>query len=146
MYTDASGSNGALVVKVPSTRTVAAADVNASALASVVASLTSCNLLRQRITYTVVQSPPLTAAAGSSLKRQGAFFFSVDPPSPDGIVLIPGINDAILQTVGPCAGYCIDRSNADVITFAASLIDNGVCNPFGDAYTALIGGYLQSRT
>jgi hypothetical protein len=145
VYQDASGSTGAVTVHVPVTSTYAEADVSANALASVLASVTSCVLVRQRIKYTIVRDNPLPAAIGSSIKRQGALFFATSGTNPDAIVTIPGIISDVLVTDGPCANYCIQLSDSRVLGVLGALLDGSATNPFSDAIVTLVAGYVQSR-
>ena len=104
VYKDASGSSGAVTLHIPVTTTYGQADVAASAVASVLASITSCVLVRQRIKYTVVRDPSTPAAFGSSIKRRGVFFFDTDDGSQQCLIEIPGILDSVLMTTGNGAG------------------------------------------
>lgn len=144
VYLDASGSTGAATLHVSSVETVSSIDAQASALASIIASVTDCVIVRQRIKYKVLQVEPPPAAIGSSVKRVGGFYLSTSSTTPDAVILIPGISDAILETSGVRAGYGIDVSNSDVIAFVSELLAMGATNPFADAITALDDAYLES--
>lgn len=115
-------------------------------LAAIIASITSCVLVRYRIKYRVVQVPPLPAATGSPVMRQGAFFFGTGDSTPIEVITIPGINDSVLETDGFCAGYCIDMTNGDIIAFKDEILAIGATNPFGDTILSLDAAYVQSRS
>jgi len=145
VFLDASGSTGAVTLHISTTSTYAQADAAATALASVLVSMTGGVLVRQRIKYSVVRDPSSSAAIGSSIKRRGAMFFSTVGLGAVGMVEVPGITDSVLVTSGPTDGYAIDLSNSDISAFSDALIDNQASDPFGDAFEALLGGYVQSR-
>lgn len=145
IWQDESGSTSATTFFAPSSLTVDAIDAKASAVASILASMTGCVLVRQRIKYinTPVYLP--VASGGAPITRTGIFFFSVTPPDPDGIITVPAVRDGIISTVPPTAGYAIDLSHSDVIAFASAVVDSGITSIFGDAFTAIVTAYLQSR-
>jgi len=145
VYQDETGSTAALTFNVPASSTVAAAASSANDLAAVVASITGCVLVRRRITYRLREDDMPSPEDGASITRRGVFYYAVDPPSPDGLVEIPGIKDSVFLTDGPTAGYQIDRDNADIIAFNDAVLAIGACNPFGDAFTALVIAILESR-
>lgn len=145
VYLDASGSSGAVSVSIPVTSTVSEAEASASALASVLASLTGCVLVRQRIKYIIVRDPSTPAALGSSIKRCGALFYTTVPEAPDAIVVIPGINSDVFLTDGCMAGIRIDATNAGITAFTDALIANGATNIFADAISGYFAGMLESR-
>jgi hypothetical protein len=145
VYLDDSGSRGAVTMHVDATSLATDIAAEAEALAAIIAPVTGCVLVTERIKYRIVQVPPLPDATGVSVKRVGAFFFSTNPPLPDAIITLPGILDSILETTGACAGYCIDVSNSDVISFVDAVIALNATNPFGDDITDLNAAYLQSR-
>jgi hypothetical protein len=145
VYQDESGSSAALTIRLDASSTVAAAVIASAALAAVVAPITGAVLVRQRIKYEMRPEAPSLAELGSSIKRQGAFFFDCGSDIPLALVLVPGIRDAILVTTGFDAGISIDVSLTAVTTFVAALLDNGMTNPFGDAASSLSVAYRQSR-
>ena len=145
IYSDASGSTAALVAHFPIDTTYAAAASMASALGAVVASISGCVLVRQRIKYVRVvdSSPP--AAIGSSVKRRAVLFFGCGTDLPLALVEIVSPLDSIFLTSGPSAGYEVDLTNSDILAFRDVLIANDATNPFGDAIVDIQSGYLQSR-
>lgn len=144
-YVDDTGTKGTTTVKYPIGTTVAVIDAQATALASLIAPITGCVLIRQRIIYKAVVTPRPVPDVGSTIKRQGVFLFSVDPPSPYGLIAVPGILEEVLSDVEPFAGYAIDRDNAAIINFVDTVIAGDLTNPFGDALTSLAAAYRQSR-
>lgn len=145
VYSDGSGSNGALTLHTSAAHTVAEIASEALALGAIVASITGCVLVRLRIKYTVRidDSPP--AAIGSSVKRRAVLFLNTTDTTPLALVEILSPLDSIFLTLGPSAGYEIDASNADVTAFVVELIAEGATNVFGDAISSYNAGYLQSR-
>ena len=145
IWQDETGSTSATTVFAPSSLTVEQIDAKATALASIVASMTGCVLIKQRIKFIDATVPKPVPASSTPIIRTGAFFFSTNFAAPDGVILVPAIKDAILSDVEPLAGYGIDSDNIDVIAFENIVVAGGITNPFGDAFTALIAAYLQSR-
>jgi hypothetical protein len=145
-YVDASGTKGAVTVKFPLGTTVAVIDAQASVLASLIAPITGCVLIRQRIIYKTVEVPRADADTGSSIYRAGVFFFDCGDDNPLELLSIPGILDETLVTDGPTAGYAIDLSNSDVDAFVTIVTDGIYINQFGDDITAVHAAYVQSRT
>lgn len=144
-YVDETGSRGAITVKYPIGTTVAVMDAEAIALASIVAPITGCALIRQRVIYKFVATPRLSPDTGSDVKRQGVFIFDGSDEDKKALVAIPGILDSLLVVDGPGSGILIDTSLTDVETFVDECIAGIWCNPFGDDILSLIAAYRQSR-
>lgn len=142
---DETGSTAAVSVHLPLGTTVSAADAAATALASVVASITGCVLIKQRIVYKLVAEIPGAAAIGSSITRAGVFYFDTTSETIDAVITVPGITDDVLVTTEPGLGVLIDLENADIVSFVDILIASGVTNMLGDAVTAIVTAYRQSR-
>lgn len=145
VYRDETSSQGAIQLNFPISTSYADAEVGALAFASAFASLTGCTLIEIRFRYRYQTNTRLTAADGSSMKRQGVFLFAIDGDSPSAIISVPGILDETLLTTGPLAFYQIDLTNTDIAAFCDAIADNGICNQFADDITAVITGALQSR-
>jgi len=146
VYLDASGSTGAVTMHASAAQPVTEIAAQAEALAAIIAPICDCELVRSRIKYKVVQEDVPPAAIGSSVKRQGAFFFDTSDDTPIGIVSIPGISNDVIEVAGVRVGYGIDVSNSDVVAFLDELIAINATNSFGDAITSLRDAYVQSRT
>lgn len=145
VWQDETGSTAVTMLHVPSSATVDDIDASATALASILLPLTGCVLIKQRIKY-INQTVPRTEPADSTpITRSGVFYFSVDPPSPDGLINVPSIKESVISDVEPFAGVGIDRDNSDVIAFVDAVLAADVTNAFGDAFTALVAAYRQSR-
>jgi hypothetical protein len=125
--------------------TVEEIDANASALASILASVTGCVLIKQNIKYRNVSVPKPEPANSTPLTRSGVFFFSTDATHPDGIVTVPAIKDSVISDVEPFAGVDIDLDNADIAALVDAIIGLDASNPFGDLFSALLTAYIQSR-
>ena len=145
VWQDETGSTAVTMLHAPSSATYADIDASASALASILASLTGCVLIKQRIKYKSVPDTPVAADEGTAIVRTGLFFFSTGTSTPDTGIVVPSINDGIILETGPTSGYGIDLSNSDVIAFENAVIVANVTNPFGDAVEALFAAYIQSR-
>jgi len=145
VWQDATGSTSATTLWVPSSSTVAEIDADATALASILASLTDAVLVRQRITYISVEETPASASGAAPITRTGSFFFNTPDDGPIADIFVKAIKDDIIETSGVRSGYGIDVTNSDVIAFINAVVDNGVCNVFGDDIHAFIDAYLQSR-
>lgn len=145
VWQDESGSTSATTLFAPSSSTVEDIDAGITVLASFLAPLTGCVLVKQRIKYVSAPFDPVLLTGGSPITKTGLFFFSTGPSTPDASIGIPGIKDSLLITDGPLAGVGIDLTNSDVLSFAASVVDNGFSNPFGDVFVSLFAAYVQSR-
>jgi len=145
-YVDETGTKGATTVKYPLGTTVAFMEAQATALASLIAPITGCVLIRQRIIYKAVQTPRDAPDTGSAVKSQGVFFFSTGDDTPLELLSVPGIEAEVISNAEPGAGVAIDTDNAAIIAFVDAVTANGFTNPFGEAITALVTAYRQSRS
>ena len=145
VWQDETGSTAVTALSIPSSLTVDEIDADASALASILVPLPGCVLIKQRIKYINVPETPVTASGSTPIARTGMFFFATDGISSDGLISIPAVKDSIIMTTGPGEGILIDETNADVIAFTDTVVDNGISNPFGDDFTSFVIAYLQSR-
>ena len=142
---DETGSTSAITLFASSSLEYADIDTALSGVVSMFVSLSGATLITQRVRYKWVPDEPVTAGGSTPIARTGIFFFSTGPSTPDSLVSIPSVKDSILVTSGPMDGVGIDLSNADVITFASAVVDNGFSSPFGDVFELLFAAYLQSR-
>jgi hypothetical protein len=133
-------------VRYPFDTTVAVIDASATALASIIAPITGCTLIRQRIIFRAKQLPRDVADTGSSTYNSGVLIFTTDDDGPNELLAVPGILDSVLLTDGPTAGYGIDTANSDIQALIMLLTGSIYTNPFGDALNELTAAYRQSRT
>jgi hypothetical protein len=145
VYLDGSGSRGAITLNLKPGTTVAAADVGANALASVVASLTDAELVRSRLQYRFVNEAYTIGAIGSAVKRCGVFIYECAGIDQQALIEVPSIRETLLLTSGPSAGVEIDREDAGVIAFNDLMVSVGACNPFVALIETLLIAYRQSR-
>lgn len=145
VWRDGTGSTAVTQLRAPSSLTVAEIDTAASAFVSILAPLTNCVLDKIRIRYLSEYSDPVILTGGSPITRTGIFFFSTGPSTPDSLLSVPAIKDAVVVASGPGAGVQIDLSNSDVIAFADAVVDSGISNPFADVFISLFAAYIQSR-
>lgn len=145
-YVDETGTKGTTTVKYPLGTTVAVIDASATALASLIAPLTGCALIRQRIIFKAVQEPRDVPDTGSLIHNAGVFFFSNGELQPMTIVSVPGILESVLKTTGVTAGYEIDDTNGDVSAFLVLVEDGIYTNPFGDDVIQLEAAFRESRS
>jgi len=145
VWQDETGSTASTMLNVTSSSTVEDIDAAATALASIVLPLTGAVLIKQRIKFKNETVPRTDPADSTPIVRSGVFYFSVDPPSPDGLITVPSIKESVISDVEPFAGVGIDRDNSDIIAFVDAVLAAGVTNVFGDAFTALVAAYRQSR-
>lgn len=144
-YVDETGTKGAITVKYPIGTTVAVLDAQAISLASFIAPITGCVLVRQRIIYKAVAIPKPSPIVGSDVKRQGMFFFEDATEESIVLVAVPGFLDSKLQSSGDGSGILIDTDDSDVIAFLDAFIASGMTNPFAVECYNLIAAYRQSR-
>lgn len=145
IWQDDSGSTSATTFYAPSSATVIEIDASATALASILVPITGCVLVKQRISYKWVPETPSIASGGAPIRYTGVFYFNTSPSTPDGLIMVHSIKDEVISDVEPFAGVSIDRDNSTVIGFVDAILAGAVTNPFGDAFTALVAAYLQSR-
>lgn len=145
VWQDASGSTAATTLWVPSSSTVDEIDASATAIASILASLTGCVLIKQRIQYISVVDVPVSASGSSPITETAAFFFRTAGDAPIADIFVKSIKDSVLETSGARAGYGIDMTNSDVIALVNAVVSNNICNVFGDDIHNVIDAYLQSR-
>lgn len=145
IWQDGSGSTAATTVHALSSSTVTDIDASATALASILASITDAVLIGQRIKYTSVVETPASASGSTPITRTGSFFFRTDFDNPIADIFAKAIKDDAIETSGVREGVGIDITNSDVTAFIDAVIDNGVCNIFGDDIHEFIDAYLQSR-
>jgi hypothetical protein len=125
--------------------TIAEIDADATALASILASLTGAVLVRQRIKYKTAFEADTVASGSAPITRTGIFFFDTGGDLPDALISVPAIKDEMIMSTGTGAGVLIDTSNGYVSSFIAAVIENGISNPFADDIVSFISAYLQSR-
>lgn len=144
-YVDETGTKGAITVKYPLGTTVAVIDAQGSLLASLIAPMTGCALIRQRIIYKAVAEPRDEPDAGSLITRRGVFYFASDDDANVTLVEVPGIIDDVLLTEGNGAGVLIDLSNSDIVSLIATIIGTPITDPFGNVMGHILAAYRQSR-
>lgn len=145
-FVDETGTKGTTTVKYPFGTTVAVIDASATAFASLIAPISGCVLIRQRIIYKAIATPRDVPDTGSTVKFQGVFFFSTGDDTPIELIAVPGILDTVISTIEPGAGVLIDVTISDVVDFIATVLDSDLINPFGDNITELVTAYRQSRS
>ena len=145
IWRDETGSTAMTSLSVPVGLTVSEIDVTADAVASILASVTGCVLVRQSIKWRAQTVPRTEPADSTPITRSCAFYFSVDPPSPDGIVIVPSIKESVISDEEPFAGVAIDRSNSDIVSLVDAILSLGATNVFGDVFTSLVAAYRVSR-
>lgn len=145
VWQDETGSRASTMLNVPSSSTYEDIDAAATALASILVPLSGAILMEQRVKYRSEVNPRVEPENSTPISSSGAFYFSVDPPSPDGLITVPSITEGVISGTEPFAGVAIDVGNSDVVAFVASVIAAGITNPFGDAFTSLVAAYRQSR-
>lgn len=145
VWRDASGSRAVTQVHYPVDVTYAIADVSLTGLASAVASITGCTLVKQRLTYKARPTATALASDSTPVTQCGVFIITNGDESHSAIVQVPGIKDSKLVTVGVDAGILIDASDSDVIAFENSLYDADMSDPFGNIVSFITTAYRQSR-
>lgn len=120
-------------------------DAGASALASIIAPITGCVLIRQRIIYKAVAVPKPATLDSSPVKRRGVFIFRDGSGGAQALVEVPGILESTLSTDEPGAGVLIDLSNADIAAVVSSIEAGIWVTPFGEDIVSIVTAYRQSR-
>lgn len=144
-YVDETNSKGALQVKMPLGISVEDGDANATALASLIAPITSCTLVRQRIIYKAFSPTREAASPASSVTFTGVFIFTNATEDKYAIIAVPGIlySKLIPNDIGQ--RVLIDTEDDDIAAFIALIISLGMTNVFGDVCDTLVAAYRQSR-
>jgi len=145
VYMDERGSTGATVVNIPASSSIEVGDAQATALASLIAPMTDCTLVKYRVSWRVVIEDPGIAGSSAAIVNTGVFIFSDFDGGNLGLITIPAIKDEIVETSGNGAGVAIDQENEAVLDFVAQVIDMNASNPFGDIFYRLETAYRQSR-
>lgn len=145
IWQDESGTQGTTTLSVPSSLTFGEIAVDAEALAAIIAPLTGCVLVGYRVKYRSVEEERGTASGSSPITSTGVLFFSTGPTTSDGGIVIHSFKPSKLVFIGPTANYGINLEDSDVVAFGEAVISSGITNPFGDVFTSLFAGYLQSR-
>lgn len=145
VWQDETGSTAITLLHAPSSSTVAEIDADATALASILASLTDAVLVRQRIKYHSVRETAVPASGDTPLTQAAVFIFSPGDELPMSVITIHSVKDSIMLSSGFGAGFIVDTANSDVVAFKNAVIDNGISNPFADDLVALVSAYRQSR-
>lgn len=125
--------------------TYAVLDAQATALASFIAPLTSCTLIRQRIIIKDVTEPRAIPDVGSSITRCGIFTFEDDTGENVCLVQVAGILDDVLVETGVGAGILIDTDDSRVVDFVIAYIASIWVNPFNVECSNITAAYRQSR-
>jgi hypothetical protein len=145
-YVDFTGSKGTVTMRAPLGTTYAEMDASAITLASIIAPVTGCTLIRQRIIFKSVVVPKPATDDSSPIVRSGAFFFASSDDDNQALAIVPGLLEDLYVTTEPGAGVLIDIENADVVAFIATALDVPITDPFGVAMDHIVAAYRQSRT
>lgn len=132
-------------MRAPLGTTYAEMDASAAALASIIAPVTGCSLIRQRILFKSVAVPRPSADDSSPIVKAGAFFFTSDDEMSQALVTVPGISEDVIVTAGPGAGVLIDLDNSDVVELVTQALDLPLTDPFGVEMDHIVTAYRQSR-
>lgn len=144
-YVDETGSRAAVTMKYPLGTTLDIMEADGALLASLIAPLTGCALIRQRAIFKTVASPRDVPDVGSLITRRGVFYFASDDETSLAIVEVPGLLDEMLESSGTGEGVVIDQSNGYISTLIATIIETPITDPFGNLMSHIIAAYLQSR-
>jgi len=145
VWQDETGSTAVTLLHTPSSLTVAEIDADAMALASILASLTDCTLVKSRIKYRNRPEERPVPVSDTPIHEQAVFIFATDDVTPLALIAVPSIKDSIMLTTGFGSGFIVDTSLDDVIAFIDACISLPVCSPFSDEAISLESAYRQSR-
>ena len=145
IYMDETGNTSAVVLNVPSSSSIEIMDVNATALASLIAPMTDATLIKIRNSYRAVIGGDISDAGSAPIVASGTFFFEDFAGGNIGLVTVPSFKDALIVTDGFGSGILIDTENEDVFSFIEGILASGVCTPFGDLFYRLRSAYVQRR-
>lgn len=144
-YIDETGSKGVVLMQSPLGTTYDEMDASATAFASILAPLTGCVLVRQRIIFKAVAVPRVAADIGSFIKHRGVFYFASSDDNFVTLVEVPGLLDSTLMATGNGTGVLIDLDNPDVAALVTTIIATPITDPFGNEMAHILAAYRQSR-
>lgn len=142
---DETGSTSALTLFAPVSKTVEEIDAAASAVASILASISGAVLVAQRIKYRNAEETRLIPAGSTPLHERAAFIFETGDFTAYGLITVPSIKDSIMLTDGFGAGYIVDTSLTIVSDFITQVLALPLCSPLGDVAISLVSAYRHSR-
>jgi len=142
---DASGSKSAVTLFASSELAVSTIAANAEAFAAILAPLTGCVLVGERIRYKTAYEAGIVPDGPNLCSHAGVLFFSTEDSESATLINIPGISDDVFITDGPGAGAIIDLTNANISDLVTAVLDAGFCTPFAVPLLDVSTGYLQSR-
>jgi hypothetical protein len=142
---DETGSTSAVVVNVPSTSSIATMDATATALASLIAPMTDCVLVKIRHSFRNQFVVDIRDAGSNPITVAGMFFFEDFDGLHIGIVNIPALKSSLIISTGVGAGVLIDTSDDAVNEFITYAVSNDLCTPMGDFFFRIKTAYRQSR-
>jgi hypothetical protein len=145
VWRDETGSTSATVLNTPSSLTVDEIDANATAFASILASLTNAVLVTQRIKYKTAFEVPTPPTSSTPINEGAVFIFATDEVTPMALCFIPAVKDSIMRSSGFGAGFIVDTSLSEVTNFVDACLALPLCSPFADEALALESAYRQSR-
>lgn len=145
IWRDETGSQAATTFHAPTSTPIAEIDASASAVASILLSMTGCALMGQRIKYRRYPSAPAIAAADSPITNCGVLYMGGSLGLVMGLIEIPSLKPSVLLDTTCAAGLAIDTTNSDIQALVSAIVDNGITNVFGVPYTSLIAAYQQKR-
>lgn len=142
---DETGSTSAVVLNVSSTTSTSVMDAQATALASLIAPLTDCVLIKIRYCYRAITGADISDAGSTPLATAGIIFLATTSEDHIGLVNIPAIKPSLFLTTGNGAGVLMDTSSSDLIALVEELVALNVSTPTGDVLDHLLTAYRQSR-
>ena len=99
-------------------------------LATVVQPITGCSIVRYAVTYRLRETDPATARTVLPISPLARFIFTLtDLPDTFAELNIPLDPDWLVED-GPLAGFAIDLTNTEVLSFTDSIRDGIWCDPF----------------
>lgn len=142
---DETGSSAAVVVNVPSTTSISVMDATATALASIIAPMSDCVLVKMRYCYRSITGADISSAGSTPLTTAGILFLATTSEDHIGLVNIPAIKPSFILTTGDGAGVLMDTANSDLIALVDELVTLNASTPAGDVLDHLLTAYRQSR-
>jgi len=99
-------------------------------LVGAVAPLSGCTIVRYAVTYRLRETDPATARSTLSITPLARFIFTLtDTPDVFAEVSTP-LDPEWVVTDGPLAGFAIDLTNSEVVSFTDEIRDSIWCDPF----------------
>jgi hypothetical protein len=114
-----------------------------TALASAVAPITDCAIVRAAVSYRITIDPSSNPTPGARSADQALFVFDTDDPPVTAVVSVAGILRSKLSTVSCFGGVDIDLADSDIAAFTTEVSGGIWTDPFALDLAAVNTAYIR---